>query len=102
MIKPAVNFKALRQGGHLAAVTAAVVALVVPVNLVMGQLPSNVTEFDLTDNSLYEVTDTSREFVAGLDQDVEIVVLAEEDATDGRVLKFLDRYTALTDRLSLT
>src|SRR5699024_4764007 len=70
--------------------------------LVMGQLPSNVTEFDLTDNSLYEITDTSRDFLASLDQDVEIVVLAEEDATDERILKFLDRYTALSDHLSLT
>ena len=102
MKKPAVNSKALRQGGYLAAVTAAVVALVVLVNLVMGQLPSNVTEFDLTDNSLYEITDTSRDFLASLDQDVEIVVLAEEDATDERILKFLDRYTALSDHLTLT
>ena len=102
MKKPAVNSKALRQGGYLAAVTAAVVALVVLVNLVMGQLPSNVTEFDLTDNSLYEITDTSKDFLATLDQDVEIVVLAEEDATDERILKFLDRYTALSNHLSLT
>ena len=35
--------------------------------------------------------------LAGLDQDVEIVVLAEEDSTDERILKFLDRYTALSD-----
>ena len=62
MKKPAVNSKALRQGGYLAAVTAAVVALVVLINLVVGQLPSNVTEFDLTDNSLYEITDTSKDF----------------------------------------
>ena len=102
MKKPAVNSKALRQGGYLAAVTAAVIALVVLINLVVGQLPSNVTEFDLTDNSLYEITDTSRDFLASLDQDVEIVVLAEEDATDERILKFLDRYTALSDHLSLT
>lgn len=102
MKKPAVNSKALRQGGYLAAVTAAVVALVVLVNLVVGQLPSNVTEFDLTDNSLYEITDTSKDFLSTLDQDVEIVVLAEEDATDERILKFLDRYTALSDHLTLT
>ena len=66
MKKPAVNSKALRQGGYLAAVTAAVVALVVLVNLVMGQLPSNVTEFDLTDNSLYEIiTEELTNFFAG-------------------------------------
>ena len=102
MKKSAVHSKALRQGGYLAAVTAAVVALVVLINLVVGQLPSNYTEFDLTDNSLYEISDTSKEFLAGLDQDVEIVVLAEEGSTDERILKFLDRYTALSDHLSVT
>lgn len=42
----------LRQGGYLAGVTAGVLAVVVLVNLMMGQLPSNWKEFDLTDNSL--------------------------------------------------
>ena len=94
--------KALRQGGYLAAVTGAVTALVVLINLIVGQLPSHLTEFDLTVNSLYEISDTSVEFLSGLDQDVEIVVLAEEGSADERITKFLDRYAALSDRLSLT
>ena len=102
MKKPELNPQAVRQGGYLAVVTAAVIALVILVNLVVGQLPSNVTEFDLTDNSLYEITNTSRDFLAQLDQDVEIVVLAEENTTDERITKFLDRYVALSDRLTLT
>ena len=102
MKKPMVKAKSLRQGGYLAAVTVIVVALVILINLVVGQLPSNYTEYDLTDNGLYEITDTSRDFLAQLDQDVEIVVLAEEGSTDERILKFLDRYTALSDHLTLT
>ena len=102
MKKPNLNRRSLRQGGYLAAVTAAVAALVLLVNLIVGQLPSNLTEFDLTDNSLYDISDTSRDFLAALDQDVEIVVLAEENATDQRISKFLDRYAALSGRLSLT
>ena len=102
MKKPNLNRRSLRQGGYLAAVTAAVAALVLLVNLIVGQLPSNLTEFDLTDNSLYDISDTSRDFLAALDQDVEIVVLAEENTTDQRILKFLDRYAALSGRLSLT
>ena len=43
--------RSLRQGGYLAGVTAGVLAVVVLVNLMMGQLPSNWKEFDLTDNS---------------------------------------------------
>lgn len=77
-------------------------ALVVALNLMVGQLPSSVTEKDLTDNSLYEITDTSREFLASLDKDVEIVVLAEEGSMDGRITKFLELYEALSDHLTVT
>lgn len=92
----------LRQGGYLAGVTAGVLAVVVLVNLMMGQLPSNWKEFDLTDNSLYEITDTSKDFLSGLSQDVQIVVLAEDGTTDARIEKFLDRYVALSSHLSLS
>lgn len=82
--------------------TAGVLAVVVLVNLMMGQLPSNWKEFDLTDNSLYEITDTSKDFLSGLEQDVQIVVLAEDGTTDARIEKFLDRYVALSSHLSLS
>lgn len=86
----------LRQGGYLAATTAIVVAIVVFLNLIVGQLPTHLLEFDLSDKQLYTVTDTSKEFLAGLDKDVEIVVLAEESNVDERIAKFLDNYAALS------
>lgn len=94
--------RSLGRGGYLAGVSLLALALVILFNLIVGQLPSNWLEFDLTDNGLYEISDTSREFLSTLDQDVEIVVLAEEGATDARITKFLDRYTALSSHLSLT
>lgn len=94
--------RSLRQGGYLAGVTAGVLAVVILLNLMVGQLPSNWKEFDLTDNSLYEITDTSKDFLSGLSQDVQIVVLAEDGTTDARIEKFLDRYVALSSHLSLS
>ena len=73
MKKSAVNSKALRPGGISGRRHRRRSGSGGPCHLVMGQLPSNYTEFDLTDNSLYEITDTSRDFLASLDQDVEIV-----------------------------
>ena len=96
------HFRSWARGGYLAGATALAVALVVALNLMVGQLPAAVTEKDLTDNSLYEITDTSRDFLASLDKDVEIVVLAEEDSLDGRIAKFLELYGALSDRLTVT
>ena len=92
----------LRQGGWLAATTAVVIAIVVMVNLIVGELPTHMKEFDLSGNQLYTVSDASKEFLAGLDEDVEIVVLAEPSAVDRRVSKFLDNYAALSDRVTLT
>ncbi len=96
------NKRKLRQGGYLAAVTAVVAAIVLLVNLIVGQLPSNLLEFDLSDHQLYTVSDTSVEFLSTLDQDVEIVVLAEEGSVDERITKFLDRYAALSSHITVT
>ena len=96
------NPRALARGGYLAGITVAAVALVLVINLIAGQLPSHLKEFDLTDNQIYEVSDTSKDFLAGLDKDVEIVVLAEEGSTDQRILKFLDQYAALSSHITVT
>lgn len=93
---------ALRRGGYLAGVTVAAVVVVLLINMIVGQLPSHVREIDMTDNSLYEVSDTSKEFLSALDKDVEIVVLAEEGTVDGRIEKYLDGYAACSPRITLT
>lgn len=96
------HFRSWARGGYLAGATALAVVLVVALNLMVGQLPASVTEKNLTDNSLYDISDTSRDFLAALDKDVEIVVLAEEGGLDGRITKFLELYEALSDRLTVT
>ena len=93
---------ALRRGGYLAGVTVAAVVVVLLINMIVGQLPSHLRELDMTDNSLYEVSDTSRDFLSTLDKDVEIVVLAEEGTVDGRIEKYLDGYVACSSRITLT
>ena len=38
----------------------------------------NTAEFDISDNRLYSLTDTSKDFLATLDLDVRLVVLASQ------------------------
>ena len=85
-----------------AATTAVVLAIAVVVNLVVGQLPSDLVERDISDNSLYTVSDTSVDYLSALERDVELVVLASEDTTDQRITKFLHNYAALSGHLSLS
>lgn len=44
--------RSLGRGGYLAGVSLLALALVILFNLIVGQLPSNWLEFDLTDNGL--------------------------------------------------
>ena len=91
-----------RKGVTSAVMVVVVVAIAVVANLVVGQLPSNLTERDLTDNSLYTVSDTSVEYLAELSTPVEVVVMARESDVDERITKFLHNYAALSDQITLT
>ena len=96
------NKQAWGRRGYLAAATVLAVALVAVLNLMAGQLPASVRELDLTDNGIYQISDTSRDLLAGLEQDVEIVVLAEEGTMDERITRFLELYQAPSDHITVT
>ena len=92
----------LRRGGYLAGASAMMLAIVVVVNLLAGQLPSGLREIDLTDNNLYEISEASMEVIDGLTEDVELIVLAEEGTVDARISRYLEQYAAQSGRLRLT
>ena len=96
------NKQAWGRRGYLAAAAVLAVALVAVLNLMAGQLPASVRELDLTDNGIYQISDTSRGLLAGPEQDVEIVVLAEEGTMDERITRFLELYQALSDHITVT
>ena len=90
-----------RRGGQVAVLTVLAVILAVVVNLIVGQVPSNYKEFDISDSRIYSVSDTSKAYLAGLQEDVELVVTASEEDTDARIARFLRNYAALSDKISL-
>ena len=101
------NWKALagrhasRRGACSAGLTALAVAAVLVADLLLAQLPSEWTQFDLTDSGIYDITEVSQEYLEKMDQDVEIRVLAAEEDVDSRIVRFLDKYVGLNDHLSL-
>lgn len=89
------------QGRFAVAMAALAVAAAVAVNLLAAQLPEAWSRFDLTGSGIYDITDTSREYLAGLTEDVEIHVLASEDSLDSRITRFLALYEELSGRLTV-
>lgn len=65
-------------------------AIAVVVNLVANELPSTVTAIDATSTKLYSITDTTKDYLKTLDQDVNIYVLAAEKM---RTVRFQRHYS---------
>lgn len=92
---------ASRRGAFAAALMALAVAAAVVFNLLVAQLPERWSQWDLTNSGIYDITDTSVDYLSALDQDVEIHVLSDESSVDSRIVRFLNKYTALSDHLTL-
>lgn len=91
-----------RQGTYAAGMTVVVIAIVIFLNLIVGQLPSNLVQFDITDNKLYTISNTSVDYLAKLDKKVDIIVVAEKGKVDDRITKFLDKYAALSKNITVS
>lgn len=100
-VKAAAGRHSSRRGAFSAGLTALAAAAVIVFNLLVGQLPESVSKLDMSDNKIYTVTETSVDYLAALDQDVAIHVLANRENMDQRIVRFLDKYVDLSDRLSL-
>lgn len=93
----------IRSKNGLFSTTLIVLAVVITLifNLAVGQLPSGILEFDLSSTKLYSFSDTSKDYLAELDTDVQLIAVATQEDTDSRIVKFLQQYAALSDHVTL-
>ena len=70
-------------------------------NLIIGQLPEQYRNIDVSSTKIYEITDTSRDFLDKLDKDVDIKVLAVKEESDERISTFVSKYAALSKHLKV-
>ena len=92
----------LKNGSFSLAVIAIVLAIIVVMNLIIGQLPSKLLNVDLSETGLFSVSDTSKELLNNLDKDVTIEVVAETGNVDSRIEKFISIYGDLSSHLKVS
>ncbi len=90
-----------RNGSYSVGLIVLVICIVIVINLIAGQLPESVKDIDISSNQIYEISDTSREMLADLDEKVTFTVYAEKSSVDERIRTFLDRYTELSSQITL-
>lgn len=87
-----INKKYLKNGSYSIAITAIFVIIIIVINLIVGQLPSDITEIDVSDEKLYSIGDTTKEFLKDLDKDVTIYQIAQEGGQDEVITNLLKKY----------
>ena len=100
-LKQMFSARRFRAGGYATFAAAVVIAIAVLVNMVVGALPADQTQIDVTSQALYTLSDQSRQIVRALDRDVTLSLLAYTGQEDESVTKLLDRYAALSDHVKV-
>lgn len=92
----------LKNGSFSLAVTAIVLAIIVVINLIIGQLPSGLLTLDLSETGIFSISDTSKELLGSLDKDVTVEVVAETGSVDSRIEKFMSIYDDLSSHVKVS
>lgn len=90
-----------KHGSYSVGLTVLIIAVVIVLNLIVGQIPEAYRNVDVSSSKIYEISDTTRELLGGLEDEVEMTVLAVKEDTDERISTFLSKYAALSDKISI-
>jgi len=100
-IKSLFTSRAFRVGSYSTFATIAVIAIAFVINMIVGQLPSNIIQIDFTKNQLYTVSEQTKQIVSSLDTDVEIYFITQGGSEDSGITKLLERYESLSDKIKV-
>lgn len=95
-----------RNGGYSAISIAVMVAIVIIVNLIVSKVPIKYTQYDMSNNKMYTMSDTAKKIVKGLKKDVTIYYLVsdskkESDVSITGVTKLLEQYESASSHVDM-
>lgn len=96
-----INKKSLRNGSYSMIITTFVLAILVVFNLVIHNLPSTYTKFDLSDTKLLTLSQETKDLVGSIQEDVTVYLIAQTGSEDKTIVELLDKYKALSSNISV-
>ena len=100
-ILPKWSSKNIRKGSYSLGISVVVLAIAVVFNLVVGKLPAQYRNVDLSQTKLSNIGDTTKELVSALDQDVTIYQIVESGKENETIQKLLERYAGLSSHVKV-
>ncbi|MDO4321687.1 MAG: GldG family protein [Lachnospiraceae bacterium] len=96
-----VSIRRIKNGSYSMAMTVFAVAAAVAVNLIVSELPSQYTQIDISDQKLTVLSDQTKELAAGLEEDITIYYVVQDDNRDSNVSRLLERYDDLSSHITV-
>lgn len=100
-ILPKWSSKNIRKGSYSLGISVVVLAIAVVFNLVVGKLPAQYRNVDLSQTKLSTIGDTTKELVSALNQDVTIYQIVESGKENETIQKLLERYAGLSSHVKV-
>lgn len=100
-ILPRWSNKKIKNGSYSIGMTAFVIAVIIVLNLIVGELPSKYTKLDMSDEQLYTLGNQTEQMADALEKDVTLYYIAESGNEDPTLKEILDRYADLSDHIQV-
>lgn len=93
--------RSFKAGGYTVASCVAVIAISVAVVLAVQALPTSVTSIDISRDQTTSISDETRDFLAGLDQDITIYLICEEGQENEYLEVLLGKYESASNHIQV-
>ena len=87
-----IDKKSLKNGSYSMGITAIVIAVLVVINLIVGQIPEKYTQVDVSTQKLYTISDTTVKYLKDMNTDVTIYHIVQSGTDDSVLATLLTRY----------
>jgi len=101
-LKESFRNKTFQVGAYSVLTVLAIIVVAIVINVLVGHLPASIAHIDLTEVGIYTLTDTTVEKLESLEDEVEIVVVAQSGTEDDRIMELLARYQEVSDKISVS
>ena len=80
--KDSINKKYLKNGSYSSVMIVVFVAIIIVINMIVGNLPSKYTQLDISSEKIYTIGDETKAMLKDLDKDVTIYQIAQSGSED--------------------
>lgn len=99
--KDTINKKYLKNGSYSSIMIVVFVAIIIVINMIVGNLPSKYTRLDISSEKLYTIGDETKAMLKDLDKDVIIYQIAQRGSEDENISNLLQRYADEYDHITV-